>query len=224
MNSALNTRLTNIFQLLLARFGPQNWWPAETPFEIIIGAILTQSTGWTSVEKAIANLKEAGCLAPSALRATSHDELAIIIRPSGYFNAKSTKLQAFCNWLLDNYADNLKNLLAQDTPELRHQLLSIYGIGEETADSIILYAAYKPVFVIDSYTKKICSRLGIVPKNDSYQAWQKIFMDSLPHDTTIFNEYHALLVRLGKDFCRKKPACESCALNDLCRYANPQKP
>ncbi len=204
--------LTCIYERLFDRYGPQHWWPGETPFEVIIGAILTQSTAWTNVEKAIANLKAADALDAASLDAIATDKLAALIRPSGYFNAKAVKLKAFVERLNREHDGSLDRLFELDTSELRIELLSIHGIGPETADSILLYAAYRPVFVIDAYTKRIIGRLGIIPSSESYEAFQQLFMERLPQDEGMFNEYHALLVRHGKDICRKTPRCEGCCL------------
>jgi endonuclease-3 related protein len=210
--------LLQIYQKLMNSYGPQHWWPADEPFEVIVGAILTQSAAWTNVEKAIANLKEAKALSPRALRQLSQPELAQLIRPCGYYNAKALKLKSFAHWLEKNYTDDLDKLFASDIAYLRQQLLSIHGIGEETADSIILYAANKPIFVIDAYTRRITSRIGITPDDNSYTAFQSLFMNNLPPDARLFNEYHALLVHLGKNVCRKQPLCLQCPLNDICHY------
>ena len=206
--------LLTVYHKLLAAYGPQEWWPAEEPFEVIIGAILTQSTAWTNVEKAISNLKTAGRLSPQGIGELAHAELAGLIRPSGYFNAKARKLQAFCQWFEEKYNDSLQEVFSNETTRLREQLLDIYGIGEETADSIILYAAGKPVFVIDAYTRRFIDRIGLTPEKNTYAAYQELFENNLQPDVDLFNEYHALLVRLGKDRCKKKPICESCCLND----------
>ncbi len=205
--------LTNIYQKLLDCFGPQHWWPAEEPFEVIVGAILTQSAAWGNVEKAIANLQGAGALSPQALRKLPKAKLAEMVYPCGYYNAKALKLKAFALWLGNHYDDDLDRLFALDAVDLRQQLLSVHGIGPETADSIILYAAEKPVFVIDAYTRRIISRLGLAPEKDSYAAYQALFMDNLSRDTQMFNEYHALLVCLGKNVCRRQPLCGDCCLN-----------
>jgi endonuclease-3 related protein len=210
--------LTNIYQRLLERFGPQHWWPADEPFEVIVGAILTQSAAWANVEKAINNLREAGALSPEALRKLPQPKLAELVYPCGYYNAKALKLKAFADWLGNHYGDDLSRLFALDINDLRRDLLSVHGIGPETADSIILYAAGKPVFVIDAYTRRIFSRLGLAPERDSYAAYQALFMDNLPRDTQLFNEYHALLVCLGKNVCRRQPLCGECPLNDVCRF------
>jgi len=201
----------------MARYGPQNWWPAQEPFEVIVGAILTQSAAWGNVEKAIANLKSAKALSPGVLRRLPLSELARLIRPCGYYNAKALKLKSFAYWLGNHYTDDLNQLLATDTHDLRQQLLSIHGIGQETADSIILYAANKPIFVIDAYTRRIINRIGLAPDNNSYTAYQAFFMDNLPTDTQLFNEYHALLVCLAKNACRSRPLCQQCCLNNICR-------
>ena len=217
INNLRQTLLT-VYHYLFADYGPQNWWPADGPFEVIVGAILTQSAAWKNVEKAIAGLKMAGALTPSALRHLSLSELAQLIYPSGYYNAKALKLKSFALWLGERYDDDLDELFARDADCLRQELLSIHGIGDETADSIILYAARKPVFVIDAYTRRIMSRLGLVPFRGNYAAWQALFMDNLPPNEKLFNEYHALLVRHGKEACGKTPACARCCLHHLCPF------
>jgi len=209
--------LINIYHQLMAHYGTQHWWPAREPFEVIVGAILTQSAAWTNVAKAIANLKSANAMSPVALRQLPLSELATLIHPCGYYNAKALKLKSWVNWLGENYNDDLNKLFDNEIDFLRQQLLSIHGIGEETADSIILYAAHKPIFVIDAYTRRIISRIGLILEN-SYAAYQRLFMDNLPTDTRLFNEYHALLVRLAKDVCRKRPLCQRCCLNNLCQF------
>jgi endonuclease-3 related protein len=217
-NQAINQSLLNIYHQLMARYGPQYWWPAPKPFEIMVGAILTQSAAWLNVEKAIANLKAAGALSPEALRRLSLTEVARLIHPCGYYNAKALKLNSLAHWLGEHYDDDLDRLFANNTDHLRRQLLSIHGIGEETADSIILYAANKPVFVIDAYTRRILSRIGLAPNSNRYAAYQTLFMSNLPADTGLFNEYHALLVCLAKDVCHHHPLCPRCCLNNICRY------
>lgn len=213
--------LLEIYRRLFAHFGPQHWWPAEEPFEVIVGAILTQSTTWTSVEKAISNLKKAGLLSPAALRSIPAGKLAELIHSCGYFNAKAVKLKAFAEWLGVQYHDSLQEMFARDTLELRDELLQVHGIGEETADSILLYAGNKPVFVIDAYTRRIIERTGINPGGQKYRHYQELFMRNLPPDAAMFNEYHALLVALGKNVCRKRnPLCDHCCLRDICGYAS----
>lgn len=218
-DQSLGQALIDIYRRLLDRFGPQHWWPAEEPFEVIVGAILTQSAAWGNVEKAIANLKRAEALSPAKLRRLQLPRLAKMVHPCGYYNAKALKLKSFAFWLGNHYNDDLDSLFAVDTDDLRQQLLSVHGIGRETADSILLYAAGKPVFVIDAYTRRILSRIGLVPGKDSYGGYQAFFMEHLPPDAAMFNEYHALLVRLGKDFCRRRPLCPQCCLNDICQVA-----
>ena len=205
--------LLNIYQRLFAEYGPQHWWPAKTPFEVIVGAILTQSAAWTNVEKAIENLKKARALSPGAIRKMPQDELATLIHSCGYYNTKARKLKAFTGWLGERYSDDLDRLFAQDIGGLRRQLLNVYGIGEETADSIILYAGNKPIFVIDAYTRRIINRLGLAPNINSYTAFQGLFIANLPADAALFNEYHALLVRHAKEVCRARPLCRQCCLN-----------
>jgi len=184
----------------------------------MVGAILTQSAAWTNVEKAIANLKNAGALSPVTLRKLPVMEIGRLIRPSGYFNAKAAKLKALVNWLGDYCRDDIDRLSAIDTEELRQDLLSVHGIGPETADSILLYAIGKPVFVIDTYTRRIIQRLGLSPTTETYEAYRELFMDNLPQCGELFNEYHALLVCFGKNACRKKPLCGECCLFDICEH------
>jgi endonuclease-3 related protein len=202
----------------MARYGPQYWWPAQEPFAIIVGAILTQSAAWGNVEKAIANLKSAKVLSPEALRHLTLPEVAGLIRPCGYYNAKSLKLKSLAHWLGEHHDDDLSKLFANNIDSLHQQLISVYGIGQETADSIILYAANKPVFVIDAYTRRIISRLGLAPDSNNYTAYQNLFMHNLPADAQLFNEYHALLVCLGKNVCRNHPLCHQCCLNSICYF------
>jgi endonuclease-3 related protein len=218
-DQSLARALTDIYRRLLDGFGPQHWWPADEPFEVIVGAILTQSAAWGNVEKAIANLKEAEVLSPSRLRRLQLPRLARLVRPCGYYNAKALKLKSLAFWLGNHYHDDLDRLFAVNTDDLRQQLLSVHGIGQETADSILLYAAGKPVFVVDAYTRRILGRIGLVPEKDSYAGYQAFFMEHLPPDAGVFNEYHALLVRLGKDFCRRRPLCPQCYIKDVCQLA-----
>ena len=217
-NRAISQALQNIYHQLINYYGPQHWWPAQEPFEVIVGAILTQAAAWQNVEKAIANLKAAKALSPKALRQLSLPEVATLIHPCGYYNAKALKLKSLAHWLGEYYNDNLNKLFANNTERLRRELLSIHGIGQETADSIILYAANKPIFVIDAYTRRIINRIGLAPDSNSYTAYQALFMDNLPTDAELFNEYHALLVCLGKDVCRNHPLCQQCCLNNTCQH------
>ena len=219
-NQSIGQILLNIFRRLLAHFGPQHWWPAQGPFEVIVGAILTQSAAWGNVEKAIANLRAAGALSPGALRQLPISELAALVHPCGYYNAKALKLKSFAYWMGNNYDDDLDSLFANNIDDLRQQLLSIHGVGQETADSIILYAANKPIFVIDAYARRIINRIGLAPDTNSYSAYQDLFKDNLRPDAELFNEYHALLVCLGKNVCRSRPLCRQCCLNDVCHFYN----
>jgi endonuclease-3 related protein len=206
-------QLNDIYNLLLKRFGPQHWWPGDTPFEVIIGAILTQNTNWTNVEKAIANLKKAKVLTPEKLHAIDTAKLAELIRPAGYYNIKAARLKNFLNWFFENYAGNLKNLDVVPADRLREQLLSIKGIGLETADSILLYALDQPVFVVDAYTARIAGRHHLIDAGAGYDEIKELFESRLPSDVKLFNEYHALFVRLGKEFCKPTPNCVTCPLN-----------
>jgi len=211
--------LLAVFRRLYEHYGPQGWWPGDTPFEVAIGAILTQAAAWRNVERALANLKEAvGALSPQALYTLPREELARLLRPVGYFNAKARKLRAFLEALQEGYGGELPRLLSLPLPELRERLLSIHGIGPETADAIILYAAQKPIFVVDAYTRRLFRRLGLGPATDSYGAWQSFFMEHLPLDVDLFNEYHALIVRHAKAACRKNPLCQGCCLEGLCLH------
>lgn len=205
----------NIYRLLHKHYGPQHWWPGDTPMEIIIGAILTQNTNWTNVEKAIRNLKEYNCLTAKAIETIAVDRLAEMIRPAGYFNVKAKRLKNFVHYLTENYAGDLDALRQVPTRQLRSELLNVNGIGPETADSILLYALAHPVFVIDNYTKRVAVRHHLVPEDIDYHALQDEFTAHLDEDTTLFNEYHALIVKVAKDYCRTKPDCQSCPLNVL---------
>ena len=212
----LGAHLLDIHDRFYHQYGPQHWWPSDGPFETIIGAILTQNTAWKNVETALDNLKAAQALSPQRLRELPIDALAQLIRPSGYFNTKAKKLKAFANHLGDRYRDDLAAFLSQDTALLRQELLSIYGIGDETADDILLYAARLPSFVIDTYTRRILRRLGIAPERDRYGEFQSLFHENLHPDAQLFNEYHALLDRHAKETCRKSPLCNGCCLMDIC--------
>ena len=212
MSSGPSDKLMRIYDRLYKRFGPRHWWPADTDFEIITGAILTQNTAWANVEKAIANLKRERVLTPDKMRKTNTRALAGLIRPSGYYNIKAKRLKAFVNFLFKNYNGSLKKMLSRKTADLRKKLLSIKGIGPETADSILLYAAGKPVFVVDAYTRRIFSRHNLIPSGAGYDDVQRFFTDNLPLDEMLFNEYHALIVELGKTICKTKPRCAICPI------------
>ena len=220
MDSPLMSQtLQTIHGRLLDRYGSQHWWPADEPFEVMVGAILTQSTAWTNVDKAMVSLKAAGALSPAAMRRLPHDELAALVYSSGYYNAKAWKLKALAEWLGDRCRDDLDAQAALDPWQLRRELLGVHGIGEETADSIMLYACHRPVFVIDAYTRRIVDRIGFAPGGSSYADYQRLFMDNLPADAPLFNEYHALLVCLGKNECRPRPLCQQCCLGvHICQF------
>ena len=207
--------LKQIYDVLFERFGPQHWWPGETPFEITVGAILTQNTNWANVEKAIANLKAADLLDCRKLQRLAQEDLAGLIRPAGYYNIKARRLKAFVKWLWENNHGDLAQLEHIPTARLREQLLAIRGIGKETADSILLYALNRPIFVVDAYTARIATRHGLVEPEADYDQLQDLFQSNLPEDVQLFNEYHALLVRLGKEFCRPRPRCAGCPLEAL---------
>jgi len=206
--------LEELYTRLYDHFGPRNWWPAETPFEVLVGAILTQNTNWQNVERAILRLKEAGVLSLAGLSALAKERLAELIRPAGYYNIKAERLRNFFALLNDEWDGDLKAFLAQSRDELRRQLLSVKGIGPETADSMILYAANLPVFVVDAYTARVLVRHRIMEGPLEYAEIQALFMDNLAEDACLYNEYHALIVALGKEYCKKsKPLCKDCPLS-----------
>jgi endonuclease-3 related protein len=207
--------LLDIYDRLFKSFGKQHWWPGDTDFEIIVGAILTQNTNWGNVEKAIKNLKTAKIFTPRKLYEIDIQELAELIRPSGYFNVKAKRLKHFIEWLFLEYNGSLPKMFKQDCVKLREELLSINGIGRETADSILLYAAKKPTFVIDAYTKRVLVRHELIPEEYEYEEMKAFFEENLPEDVSLYNEYHALLVRVGKYYCKPKEQCEECPLKEL---------
>ncbi|MDO8489134.1 MAG: endonuclease III domain-containing protein [Candidatus Omnitrophota bacterium] len=210
----MKQKLNRIFSRLYLAFGAQHWWPAETAFEVIVGAILTQNTNWANVEKAITALKEKKLLNPQKLYRLPPKKLAVLIKSAGYYNIKAARLRSFLKFFFDSYAAKIKSMAKQDLITLRKQLLKVNGIGSETADSILLYALNKPIFVVDAYTKRIFLRHGLIREEDDYSEVQDIFMRNLKQDTKLFNEYHALLVKLAKDFCHKQnPKCEICPLH-----------
>ncbi len=207
-----NKKIREIYKKLCKTFGPQHWWPGDTPFEIAVGAVLTQNTNWGNVEKAINNLKKAKALNAKALHKMPVKKLAQLIRPAGYFNVKAKRLKSFIDFLISNYQGSMQRLKRDDIDSLRHKLLDVNGVGPETADSILLYALDKPIFVIDAYTKRALSRHKILKYDEPYEKFQQLFHSSLKRDLKLFNEYHALFVRLGKTFCKIKPVCEECPL------------
>jgi len=205
--------LPQFYQTLSAALGPMHWWPARTPFEVIIGAILTQNTAWVNVERALANLRRRRMLTPRALEPVSLGTLGRLVRPSGYFRQKAKKLKAFVRFLRENFGGSLARMFWTPTAELRERLLAVHGIGPETADSILLYAGNHPVFVVDAYTKRILLRHGLVRGNADYEEVRQLFESKLPRDPRLFNEFHALLVSVGKNWCRpQEPRCSECPL------------
>ena len=207
--------LLEVYRRLLRAYGPQGWWPAETPFEVMVGAVLTQATAWRNVERAIARLKAAGVLSHQGIAALPPKELEELVRPSGFFRQKARRLRALVKLVLDH--GDVEALLSLPPEELREKLLSVPGIGPETADSILLYAAGHPAFVVDAYTKRILHRLGLLPEEAApYAEVQRMFQENLPQDPQLYGEYHALLVRHAKEHCRTRPRCDGCPLSDLC--------
>ncbi len=208
-------RIKEIYAGLYDHFGPQHWWPGETPFEVMVGAVLTQNTNWVNVSRAIGNLKADNLLSFQVMADLPVDSLAEKIRPAGYYNLKARRLKNLLDFISSEYSGNLDDFFNQGRDVLREQLLSVKGVGPETADSILLYAANKPVFVVDAYTHRILYRHGLIDEDLGYDEIQSLFLDSLPEDVALFNEYHALLVRVGKDFCKKsKPLCDQCPLQE----------
>jgi len=211
-------QLLDIFKRLHTCYGDQHWWPAETPFEMIVGAILTQNTAWSNVEKAIANLRAAGILDLHGLDALPRPSLESLIRPAGFFRQKAERLQQFTGYVVRHHTGNLDRLLSQPLQQLRDELLQRPGIGPETADSILLYAAGLPSFVVDAYTRRLLERLDLLPAPDGYEAIRALFMQQLPQEAPLYNEYHALIVVHAKERCRKhKPLCDDCPLRSDCR-------
>ncbi len=222
-SSPLRRRLLRLYDALYRRFGPQGWWPARTAFEVVIGAILTQSTAWVNVERAVSRLRRAGALRPAALQGLSARRLATLVRASGFFRVKAGRLRAFVRHLARRHGGRLRRFLRQPAPALRAELLAIPGIGPETADSILLYAAGRPVFVVDAYTRRILFRHRIVPPDADYRTLQALFTANLPRDPALFNEYHALLVRVAKEYCRTRPRCAGCPLRFDLRGRPPRR-
>lgn len=209
-------QLREIYHRLDEHFGPLNWWPAESPFEVLVGAVLTQNTNWKNVEKSIDSLKRANLLSFDAVLDVPEEQLAELIRSSGYYNLKSRRLKNLLQMVKAEYGGDLSLFFSEDILTAREALLRVKGIGPETADSILLYAGGHPIFVVDAYTHRILSRHGLIPESCDYQTVQDLFMDNLDHDATIFNQYHALLVRTAKRFCKKRePLCGECPLGPL---------
>lgn len=225
MEGTVDPRPMRIFDALLSHFGPQHWWPGETPFEVSVGAILTQNTAWTNVEKAIGNLKARGILDPEGIHRVPLRELAMLVRPSGYYNQKAERVKLFVDHLIQEHGGSIETMLdgRRGLATIREELLSLKGIGPETADSILLYAGGHPTFVIDAYTVRFCSRYPLRPtqsgvdRYSSYDSHKVYFERNLRRDAALFNEYHAVLVMLGKLICRPKPKCPECPLKGSCR-------
>ena len=209
-------QLLDIYQRLDDYFGPLNWWPAESPFEMIVGAVLTQNTNWKNVEKSIDSLKRADLLNFKSLLHMPVEQLAELIRSSGYYNLKARRLKNLLEMVAKDYDGDLSLFLSEDPYVARDALLQVKGIGPETADSILLYAGGHPTFVVDAYTHRILFRHGLIPESCDYQTMHELFMDNLDHDTAMFNQYHALMVRTAKQFCKKgEPLCDACPLQPL---------
>jgi len=214
--------LQEVYNRLLDAFGPQKWWPGDTPFEILVGAVLVQNTNWQNVERAIGNLREADLLEPRALYELPEEELEDLIRPAGYYRVKATRLRALLRFVIERYGGSLEAMFRRPLEELRAELLGVHGVGQETADSILLYAGGMPTFVVDAYTYRIFGRHGWIDVESDYRQIQEYFHDCLPADARMFNEYHALLVNLGKHFCKKgKPLCASCPLRSMLPKGGP---
>ena len=211
--SSTSSQLLSFYEALLTHFGPQNWWPGETPFEVMVGAILTQNTNWKNVAKAITNLKQADLLDPHRLLQLDHEQLAALIKPAGYFNIKAKRLRNFITWFIDRFDGCVESAQQLDTDSLRAELLAVKGIGRETADSILLYGLGKLIFVVDTYTCRILWRHHLLDEDIEYEYVQELFTDALPAKLQLYSEYHALLVALGKTYCRPRPKCANCPLN-----------
>jgi endonuclease-3 related protein len=211
----LSNRLMAVYEILRGAFGHRDWWPAQTPFEVIVGAILTQNTNWTNVEKAIGRLQEAGLLDPHALAACGSERLQEAIRPSGYFRQKAARLRRVAEWLIERCDGDIPALETVPTEQLREDLISLRGVGPETADSILLYALGRPVFVVDTYTFRVMGRHGLAEPECGYHGLQDLFHSHLPVDVGLYGDFHAQFVEVGKRFCRPQPRCDECPLHGL---------
>jgi len=205
-----------IYRRLLRTRGPAGWWPGETAFEVCIGAILVQNTAWPNADRALRSLRERGLLSYEGLKGMTAEEIAPVIRSCGTFNVKARRLAAFVDFLGRRYEGRVGNMAREGPWELRRQLLALPGIGRETADCIALYAAGHPLFVVDGYTRRVFSRLGLIRGDESYDEVQRFFMRRLPGDASLFNDYHAQIVGLAQQSCRARPRCTECPLDDLC--------
>ena len=221
LNRVSAGELQSYYRRLFKHYGPQHWWPAAGPFEVIIGAILTQNTAWQNVEQAIRNLKKAGLLTPGALLRVPTRKLARLIRPSGYFNIKAARLKEFVQFLFDEYEGVVGKMFSEDPARLRKKLLHVKGIGPETADSILLYAGGFPIFVVDVYTRRVFHRHGLAHREIDYHDLQARIMKALPKDPSLFNEFHALIVKVGKEHCGRVPDCEGCPLQMFLKGGTP---
>ena len=212
----MSTKLMEAYERMLAKFGPQHWWPGDSPFEIMVGAVLVQNTAWRNVEHAINNLREAGVMEPHALYKVPPAELAELIRPAGYYQLKTKRLRNLLRFLVEEHDGSLESMFSTSLDSLREQLLAINGIGPETADAILLYAGGLPTFVVDTYSHRILARHGWLDYDASYDDIKDYFESTLPEDAALYNEYHALLVRVGKDYCKRTaPNCEACPLAEM---------
>ncbi|AMV71146.1 endonuclease [Desulfuromonas carbonis] len=217
----MKAQLLAIFELLQHHFGPRHWWPAESPFEVVIGAILTQNTAWRNVEQAIANLRAADALTPRGILDRELAELEAMIRPAGFFRQKAARLTGFARYLEAHHHGDLPGWLGRPLDQVRAELLRLPGIGPESADAILLYAGQRPSFVVDAYTRRLLGRLGLLRGSESYHQVRSLFMTALPPDTQLFNEFHALIVEECKVYCRTRPRCPSCPLRSRCPAALP---
>lgn len=217
MKPSIEKKLLGLYQVLLDNLGHQGWWPADSPFEVMIGAILTQNVSWNNVKKAINNLKEKSILEQKRLLEIDLAELAPLIRSTRYYNEKAKKIKNFLNFYFDEYNGDLETMSKEETMVLRKKLLKINGLGEETVDSILLYACDKPIFVVDAYTKRIFSRYGLIDTDANYLCIQKLFMENLPCDIELYNDFHAQIVHLGNAICKTKPECNKCPIREVNR-------
>lgn len=224
MHKSSDKELLPLYRKLLDHFGPRNWWPADSPFEVVIGAILTQNTAWTNVEQAIENLKKAEVLTPHRMADIPVSQLEELIKPSGFFRQKARRLQDFSRHLATDWNSCLRAFCSGPLEEARERLLTRPGIGQETADSILLYAADRPSFVVDAYTRRIFERIGVLHGDETYDEVRQIFMQGLPEDVVLYNDYHAQIVQLAKTCCgKKKTLCRECPVCNLCGFANDRR-
>ena len=221
MNDPIKHSLHDFYSRMSEHYGATHWWPGDSPFEIAIGAILTQNTAWTNVTKAIDNLKRERLMSPRAILECPLERLEAALRPSGYFRLKAQRVQSFVRYLAGQYGGSFTRMRRRPLPELRAELLAVKGIGPETADDILLYACELPVFVVDAYTRRILSRHGLVDPEIGYEALRTVFETRLDAEVTLFKEYHGLIVWTGKDFCRKRPSCDGCPLQGALKPGQP---